>query len=231
MSERGAPPRLGTSWLESLGGFFAIAFAVLTPFLRGMRRRWGATEEEIRGPHPGDALVPEPKWTANHAITIRASAAQVWPWIAQLGQGRGGFYSYQRLENLVGCQIVNASGILEEHQDLREGDPIRLHAQAPPMSAAIVDGPSALVLSGSPSGKDDRVGMSTSWAMLVMQQPDGTTRLLSRTRYDHADGLVPRLLGGPLLLEPISFVMERKMLEVIKSLAERESLKESAAGS
>jgi hypothetical protein len=93
MAAGAARAGLGTTWLENLGGFFAIALAVLTPFLRGLRRRWGATEEEIRGPHPGDSLVPEPRWVANHAISIEASAAQIWPWVVQIGQGRGGFYS------------------------------------------------------------------------------------------------------------------------------------------
>jgi hypothetical protein len=216
-------PAPGASFLENLGAFFAVGIALLTPFLRSRRRRWGARDEEINGSHPGDALVPEPRWTANHAISIEAPADRVWPWIAQLGQGRGGFYSYQGLENLAGCKIVNTARILEEHQQLREGDPIRLHVAVPPMSAAIVREPTALVLLGNPGGDDDAIGLTTSWALIVLEQPDGTTRLLSRTRYDHGDGFLAGLAGGPTLIEPISFVMERKMLRVIKGLAEREA--------
>jgi len=58
----------------------------------------------LTGPLPGDDLVAYPKGDYTHAITIRASAAEIWPWLVQLGQGRGGFYSYEWLENLVGCQ-------------------------------------------------------------------------------------------------------------------------------
>jgi hypothetical protein len=212
--------RIGTTFTESLVGFFEIGWGILTPYLRSRRLRWGALEDERGNSYPGDPLVPAPKWMANHAISIDASPEQVWPWIAQIGQGRGGFYSYQKLENLAGCQIVNTARILEEHQQIRVGDPIRIHVEAPPMSAAIVDAPNALVLFGNPAESDASTTLSTTWGFLLLEQPDGTTRLLSRTRYHYADNLRSRLMGGPLLIEPISFVMERKMLRVIKSLAE-----------
>ena len=212
--------RIGNSLAESLWGFSEISFAMLTPFLRSRRRSWGATAADLEQPHPGDALVPEPDWTADHAVSIDAAPEAVWPWIAQIGQGRGGFYSYEKLENLAGCKIENASRVLEEHQDVQVGDPIRLHADMPPMTAAIVDPPSALVLFGNPGEADTGAKLSTSWAFLLLPQPDGTTRLLSRTRYDHGDDFQSQLMGGQVLLEPLSFVMERKMLTVIKSLVE-----------
>lgn len=213
--------RIGTSVVESLWGCLAIGAAIVTPFLRSRRRRWGATDDELERSHPGDELVPEPKWMANHAISIDAAPERVWPWIAQIGQGRGGFYSYQGLENLAGCKIVNSSRILEEHQDIRVGDPIKLHVEVPPMTVAIVERPTAVVLFGNPAEADDEgVRLSSSWAFVLLGQPDGTTRLLSRTRYHHEDDLRSRLMGGPLLVEPVSFVMERKMLRVIKALVE-----------
>ena len=212
--------RVGTSWLESLWGGMAIGCAIATPFLRSRRRRWGATDEELERSYPGDDLIPDPKWTANHATPIHATPERVWPWIAQIGQGRGGFYSYQKLENLVGCGIENASRILEAHQGIRVGDPIKLHVAMPPMVAAIVDPPSALVLHGNPADAPSGAAPSASWAFLLLEQPDGTTRLLSRTRYDHGSDFRSRLMGGPSLLEPLSFVMERKMLDVIQALAQ-----------
>jgi hypothetical protein len=211
----------GNSWLEALPGALAFLAALLTPFLRARRRRWGATADEIAATHPGDELVPTPKWTADHAISIDATPQQVWPWIVQIGQGRGGFYSYVKLENLAGCQIENTDRILDEHQGLREGDPIRLHVDMPPMTAAIVEEGSALVLHGDQTEAGDSATVSTTWAFLLLEQPDGTTRLLSRTRYHHGDDLRSKLMGGPLLIEPVSFVMERKMLNVIKALVER----------
>ena len=91
--------------------------------------RWGATDQEVGDSLPGDDLVPNADMIATRAITIRAAADQVWPWIAQLGQGRGGFYSYDRLENLVGCNIHSSNRILLEWQDIKVGDEIRLAPQ------------------------------------------------------------------------------------------------------
>ena len=93
-----------------------------------MRRRyltWGATDQEVGSPLAGDDLISNPDMVATRAIAIRASAERVWPWIAQLGQGRGGFYSYDWLENLVGCDIHSSDRILREWQDIfstEEGD-------------------------------------------------------------------------------------------------------------
>lgn len=217
-----ARTRIGASWMEALVGLFRIVAALATPFFRSRRLRWGATDKELEKTYPGDNLVPEPNWTANHAISIEANPKQVWPWIAQIGQGRGGFYSYEKLENVAGCQIENYSRVLEEHQRVRDGDPIRLHAEVPPMRVVIVDEPSALVLHGTPGEGDDSAKLSTTWAFLLLEQPNGTTRLLSRTRYHHGDDLRSKLMGGPLLIEPLSFVMEQKMLKVIKALVESE---------
>jgi hypothetical protein len=212
--------RIGATTMEALRGSIEIGSALLTPFLRSRRRRWGATAEELEKSFPGDELIPDPKWTANHAISIDAMQEQVWPWIAQIGQGRGGFYSFQKLENLAGCEIENTTRILEEHQRIRVGDPIKIHVEAPPMTVAVVVEPTTLVLHGNPAEADASAVVSTSWAFLLFEQPDGTTRLLSRTRYHHDDKFRSKLMGGPLLIEPISFVMERKMLKVIKALAE-----------
>lgn len=213
-------PRSGRTLWEALWGAIAFVGALVTPFLRRRRLRWGATDAEIEALHPGDALVPAPMWSATHAIDIAATPRQVWPWIAQLGQGRGGFYSYEKLENLAGCQIRNATRVLEEHQGIEVGDPVRLHVDAPPMTAAIVDPDVALVLYGHPGEGESGPKITSTWALLLVEQPDGSTRLLSRTRYEHGEDLRSKLLGGPLLIEPVSFVMERKMLRVIKAQVE-----------
>ena len=211
---------IGNSLKEAVQGSIEIGGAIFTPFFRARRSRWGTADEELTKTYPGDELVPNPKWTANHAITINATPEHVWPWIAQIGQGRGGFYSYQKLENLAGSKIVNTSRILDEHQHVRVGDPIKLHVETPPMTVAIVEEPTTLVLYGNPAGADGSAVLSTSWAFLLLEQPDETTRLLSRTRYFHDDKFRSKLMGGPLLIEPVSFVMERKMLKVIKALVE-----------
>ena len=98
-----------------------VAIAAYTIGVRPWHRRWGATREEVARALPGDELVAAPVTSATHAITIRAPAGDVWPWLVQLGQNRGGLYSYQWLENLVGCQMRNTDRIIPELQHLQEG--------------------------------------------------------------------------------------------------------------
>ena len=69
---------------------------------RPWQLHWGAAGEEIDTVLPGDDLIPGPDLVTTRGITIGVPPGQVWPWLAQLGQGRGGFYSYDLLENLAG---------------------------------------------------------------------------------------------------------------------------------
>lgn len=228
----------GTTWLESLAGAARIAAALVTPMLRGRRARWGATDAELARTYPGDELVPQPKWGWTHAVTIHAPAAEVWPWVVQIGQGRGGFYSYEKLENLVGCDIHNADTILPQHQDLKEGDGIRLHPQVPPLPVAVVEPERAIVIhalsdtssgqpfqppEGPPSDAPSDLPETYSnmfWTFFLEEQGDGRTRLISRTAYDYSPGLTNTLMFGPALIEPIGHVMDCKMLLGIKARAE-----------
>jgi hypothetical protein len=87
------------------------AAAIVVAALRSRSLRWGATDEELNTALPGDELVPHADLTATRAVTVHAGADGVWPWIAQLGQGRGGFYSYDVLENLVGLTSTAPTGL------------------------------------------------------------------------------------------------------------------------
>jgi hypothetical protein len=223
----------GKGVLENVGGAARIAWALATPFLRGRRVRWGATDDELRRAFPGDALVPRPRWQFLHAITVGVPAAAVWPWIAQLGQGRGGFYSYQLLENMIGCGIENAATIHPEWQAVASGDPIKLHTNAPPLRLALVEPGHALVMHGGPTSATDGplpsgVTVNVSWALVVESLDASRSRLFSRERADHGPGLLDHLGYGPWLVEPISFVMDRRMLHGIKWRAE---CRRSAPGS
>jgi hypothetical protein len=97
------------------------AAAACLLFARPRQLRWGASSQERDASLPGDDLIVTPGLTATRAITVHAPASQVWPWIAQLGQGRGGFYSYDFLENLAGCDIHSADRIIPEWQDVKIG--------------------------------------------------------------------------------------------------------------
>ena len=197
-------------------------------YLLGVRpriARWGATDEEVVARLPGDEIVPEPDLETTRAVTIRAPAERVFPWLAQLGQGRGGFYSYDRLENapVLHLDIHSADRILPEHQDLRPGDRIPI-APEPPFYGYIVEEarpPTTLVLrtrmdpfSGlqvdSASRAASRV-IDSTWAFALRPAGAGATRLIARNRMAIR---VPPGLGLPyrLGLEVVYFAMERKML-------------------
>jgi hypothetical protein len=161
--------------------------------------------------------VPGPQWTYDHAISIDGPPSAVWPWLLQLGQGRGGFYTYEGLENLVGCQIQNVLEIRPELQQLRVGETIVTHGRSgfgPPVTR--IEPGRSLVLGGPRNEK----GSQSTWAFHLLDGPDGTTRLLERGRGLAGKGLQEKLGFGPYLIDPIGFVMSKKMLRTIKRLAE-----------
>src|SRR5690349_633358 len=79
-------------------GGAAITVIAYTVVIRPWHLRWGTTGHEAEAVLPGDELVPGAKLRATHAITIDAPAGAIWPWLVQMGQGRGGLYSYDWLE-------------------------------------------------------------------------------------------------------------------------------------
>ena len=210
----------GVGVLAALEGVVLIVWnLVATPLIGKRRLRWGTVGTETTDSLPGDELVPEPKWSYTLGVPIAAPPNEVWPWIAQLGPGRGGFYTYQTLENMAGCRITNTTEILPDHQHPAVGEGICLYQDAPPLRIEIVDPPNALVLFGSPADIGAE-GVST-WQFVVNPGPDGGSRLLTRGRYDHTQDWKSRLAFGRFPLEAITFVMSRKMMLEIKRLAER----------
>ena len=215
----------GVGVLAAIEGAALIAWnLVATPFIGRERLHWGTVGTEKTDSLPGDQFVPEPKWSYTLGIAVDASPEDVWPWIAQLGQGRGGFYTYQTLENIVGCRITNTTEILPDHQHPAVGEDVYLHPTTPPLRIEIVDPPNALVLFGSPADIDSEEswGVST-WQFAVNPGPGRGSRFITRGRYDHAANWKSRLAFGRFPLEVISFVMSRKMMLEIKRLAERDA--------
>jgi hypothetical protein len=214
-----------------LAGTAIMTLAWLTPFLRPARNHWGLSAEEAELPRQGDELVPDPRWAWTHAVTLDASPEQVWPWVAQIGADRGGFYSYQWLENLAGCRLHNAEAI---HPSMAHaaGDALILHPKIPPLEVVTVDPGRCLVAFAKPDQAalaSDRPWAAASWAFLVEPLGNGRCRVVSRFRSACSDDIATRLLQGPLLLEPIGFAMDRRMLLGIR---DRVSAKraEAAAG-
>jgi hypothetical protein len=185
--------------------------------------RCGSTAEELAMVLPGDELVPNANVTATRAITIAAATDSVWPWIAQIGQGRGGFYTYDFLENLAGCNIHSADRIVAQWQSLAVGDGVKLHPEVS-LGVALVDPGTALVLRGGIPMGPVAPPYDFTWAFVVHPQPDGTTRLVVRERYEYTRR------WSCLLVEPvqlISYIMSRRMLRGIKHRAQQPTFRTS----
>ena len=210
--------RIGSAPRSAAGitvvGVIAAAYFFLA---RARQLRWGATDEEVAGSLPGDEMIGGADLTATRAISIGVPADRVWPWIAQLGQGRGGFYSYDFLENLVGIDIHSAERIVPEWQALRVGDKVLLGPDFGYDVALLEPGRSIVLRGGFPIETIESPYDST-WSFVIRDGPHGTTRLLARERYAY------RRPWARLIIEPtaaISFVMSTKMLRGIKDRAER----------
>lgn len=209
---------------KTLLKIFGTVGAVGTAYwlmMRPWHLGWGATPEEVHATLPGDDLVPEPTEQATHAITIHAPASAVWPWLVQIGQDKGGFYSYTWLENLVGCQMHNADHLVPEFQHIQVGDEVWLHPDAPPLPVLIVEPERTLVLGNN-------TGAPGVWGFHLKALDENTTRLIARGRGGGSGGWWSQI-GHYALLEPAHFIMERKMLLHIKHLAEKMSLPQHAA--
>jgi hypothetical protein len=177
---------------------------------------WGATDAEREMALPGDDLVTDSDLTATRAITVRAATDEVWPWIAQLGQGRGGFYSYDVLENLIGCNIHSADRIVPGWQSVPVGSEVNLHPDVA-LQVAISEPGRALVLRGPVPMNGVAAPYDFTWAFALKEAGDGTSRLVVRERYGYS------AWWASLLIEPtglISFVMSQRMLRGIKMRAE-----------
>ena len=201
-------------WPRGVLGTAALVLgtAALAAVIRRTSLRWGAAPDEILLALPGDELVPCADLQSTRAVTVHAGPDDVWPWIAQLGQGRGGFYSYDRLENLLGCDLHSADVIRPEWQDLRVGDQVRL-APEMPLTVAVADPGHALVLTGGIMMGTVPSPWTFSWAFVLREAGDGSTRLLVRERYGYT------AWWAGLVAEPtelVSLVMTRKMLRGIQ---------------
>jgi hypothetical protein len=173
---------------------------------------WGAWEDEAARGLPGDELLPDPAILSTRAVLVTAPAAAIWPWLVQMGPGRGGAYTYDWIENLLGLGMHSADRIVPEFQDLKVGDAQRLGTRGPVLRVAILDPERSLVFRS-----DDG-----NWIWAFCLAPAGaSTRLISRNRIATPGASRLTRALNTYVMEPGSLIMERKMLLGIKERAER----------
>jgi hypothetical protein len=195
---------------KALAAAVAVGGAALLyrKLLRDRILTWGATAAEAKAHLPGDELLEEADGVATRAITIDAPASAVWPWLAQMGPSpRGGAYTYDWIENLLGLNMHSVDRVLPEFQQPEIGEGFGFGANR--MSYAIVEPEHVLAVRAADG----------NWVWTFVLEEDGLrTRLISRNRFR-----LPRLKDklGMIPMEPGSLVMERKMLLGIKQRAER----------
>jgi hypothetical protein len=189
-------------------GLVAVVGAIYRPLLRQPILTWGASDGEAAARLPGDELLENADGVATRAITIDAPAAAVWPWLAQMGPSpRGGAYTYDWIENLLGLNMHSVDRVLPEFQHPSVGDLLGFGTNR--MRFERVE-PERVLALRSEDG---------NWVWtFVLEEHNGQTRLISRNRF-RLPTFIARV--GMLPMEPGSLVMERKMLHGIKQRSER----------
>jgi hypothetical protein len=196
--------------------------------LQILGRRAGSTLGERTTPLPGDDLITRPNIVTNHAITIDAPPAAVWPWLTQLGWHLGGYYTPRWVDRLLFPDNWPSLDHLDPAllRDLTVGDII---PDGKPGTAFFVvaraEAPHTLVLHSTthvpPRWRRSGAAVDWTWTFRLTARPAGSTRLHLRVR----GRTCPRWLttGYQAALVPADFVMAVGMLRGIKHRAESRS--------
>lgn len=202
--------RLARCW----GGLGMILLVLILGYsvIRPLHLRWGATAEDLARAMPGD--LAGARWT--RAIVIAATPEQIWPWLVQFGQGRGGWYSYDWLENLLGFDIHTADRIRTEYQHPQIGDPICMAAGVCPSFVSVIEPPQWFGW----QAKDDNGKAIWTFAFGLVPIDESATRLVVRESFDPV--AMPAI--ATFVLEIPDVVMEQKMLHTLKQRAEGQTV-------
>jgi hypothetical protein len=205
---QGTDRRIGHAILDALSGLPLFATA---PLYRPWHLRWGATNDEVCGPMPGDDLVPKASLNATRAITIDAPPQLVWPWIVQMGYRRAGFYTYALLDN---AGFDSADRILEQYQPPTLGDWM-------PMAKKVNETTAFKVRTFALHQWLLWEKPDSTWAWKLIPLDGGRTRLISRLKARYAWQRPGSAILTLVLLEFGDFPMMRRVLRGIKVRAER----------
>jgi hypothetical protein len=196
--------------------------ALYALWIRPRMLTWGATQDEAACTYPGDELVPDPDGGAMMATTLPAPPERVWPWLVQMGGGRGGWYSWDWVDNK---GELSADRIVPEWQSLEVGG----HLKGPTnrWTVVVVEPNRALVLQSSyglPSGQSfdprsgplPRVYVDGIWGFHLLPAPGGRTRLVIRTRGRGRPRLFTRPFGL-LVGEPVHLIMQTRQFHNLRT--------------
>ncbi|OGO03211.1 MAG: hypothetical protein A2Y59_06030 [Chloroflexi bacterium RBG_13_52_14] len=173
---------------------------------------WGATKAETKRAMPGDDEAKRPMSVSTNAVSIRARAVDIWPWLVQMGYSRGGMYSYDRIDRLLGIlDRPSANRIIPEFQHLEVGDVIPMGKPPSWPVKAIEPNRLMLIVIKEP-------GVEVTWCFMLDEIDDKQTRLVLRVRSSLA--MTPMLLLSLPIMYPGQYLMIRKMLLGIKQRAE-----------
>jgi hypothetical protein len=189
-------------------GLGSLAYPLL---FRRQCLTWGARPGEVARELPGDELLPDVGLVSTRAITVDAPPDAIWPWLVQMGSGRGGVYTYDWIENLLGLNMHSTDRILPQFQDLKAGDELPLGPGRPAMQVAVCDPRRTLTFRFADG--------NWVWIFALFAE-EGRTRLISRNRIATPEARLGVRLFNMIVMEPGSLVMERKMLLGIKQRAE-----------
>lgn len=213
------------STMSGLGLMAALGLLIYDAGMRWWMRDWGSTEAERRKRLPGDEIIEDVMTHHTKALTIEAPPEAVWPWLVQIGDRRGGFYSYDWLERATGTVHYtegthSATRIHPELQDVKVGD----HIDTASIGTGFRVGAPVTVV------EPNHALVVGSWAFVLEPLPEGRTRFFVRERYPGWIRMaipkrfgILRALGGAidyLFGEPLHFVMERKMMLGLKERVE-----------
>jgi hypothetical protein len=192
------------------GGMGIVLVALIFGYIviRPFHLRWGATDAEVSRAMPGDLVGA--RWT--RAITIQAAPEQIWPWLVQWGQGRGGWYSYDWLENLLGFDIHTADQILPEYQNPQIGEPICMAANACTSFVSVIEPNQWFGWQAS----DENGKPVWNFVFGLFPVDEAHTRLVVRESFD------PNAMPSAVItmIEIPDVVMELKALDTVKNRAE-----------
>jgi hypothetical protein len=197
-----------------LVGLGSLAVAAYAFVIRPWMLHWGSTVEERARPLPGDEVEPNATYVTTRAVTIKAPAQAIWPWLVQMGQDRAGFYTHNWVERVLQSGIPDTSVIRPEWQHLEVGDLMRTNRDigGKPMGwpvAAIEPGRALVVTSKSmPAG---------SYAFVIEATGAGTSRLIVR---DRARWKWSEWPFAALVYEPLHAYMETGLISGVRRRAE-----------